>query len=308
MTDRAGHKEMRPSDHDERVGRARVALEGVAVGDAFGELFFDRYNREVLMPRRALPDGPWPYTDDTAMAMSIVDVLTDRGRIDQDELAARFAERFVAQPGRGYGPGTFALLMAIARGADWRGAARSMFGGQGSWGNGSAMRVAPVGGYFADDPAEAARQARASAAVTHAHGEGQAGAIAVGVAAAMAWQLRNADDADRGAVLIDAAIEHTPESEVHAGLRKAAKLDTDRTDRAAAVLGSGTRISCPDTVPFCIWCAARHLDSFAEALWATASGLGDVDTTCAIVGGIVALATGIKGIPPEWLARREDLQ
>jgi ADP-ribosylglycohydrolase len=44
----------------------------------------------------------------------------------------------------------------------------------------------------------------------------------------------------------------------------------------------------PDTVPYAIWCAARHLDDLVEALWATVSVGGDIDTTCAIVGGIVA--------------------
>jgi ADP-ribosylglycohydrolase len=62
-----------------------------------------------------------------------------------------------------------------------------------------------------------------------------------------------------------------------------------------------------DTVPFALWCAARHLDDFAAALWTTVSGLGDRDTTCAIVGGIVALAVGEAGIPAEFLAAREPL-
>lgn len=53
-------------------------------------------------------------------------------------------------------------------------------------GNGAAMRVAPLGAWFADDPAEAARQAALSAEVTHPHPEAVAGAIAVAVAAAIA--------------------------------------------------------------------------------------------------------------------------
>lgn len=307
MTERKTKRTELPADHAERMARARLSLAGLSVGDAFGEQFFEPHNREVRMPRRQAPEGPWWYTDDTAMALSIVAVLNEHGRIDQDDLAARFAARFIAQPSRGYGPGSIGLLMGIAAGDPWREAAKAMFGGQGSWGNGSAMRVAPVGGYFADTPAEAARQARASAVVTHAHPEGQAGAIAVAVAAATAWQLRDADADNRGAALFEAAIEHTPDSKVRAGLLKAAATVTDRPEHAAAVLGSGMRISCPDTVPFCIWCAAKHLDSFPEAIWATASGLGDVDTTCAIVGGIVALATGMESIPADWLAQRERL-
>jgi ADP-ribosylglycohydrolase len=60
-------------------------------------------------------------------------------------------------------------------------------------------------------------------------------------------------------------------------------------------------------VPFSLWCASRHLDRYEEALWATVSGLGDRDTTCAIVGGIVALRVGAEGLPRDWLARREPL-
>ena len=59
--------------------------------------------------------------------------------------------------------------------------------------------------------------------------------------------------------------------------------------------------------PFALWCAAQHLDSYEEALWLTASGLGDIDTTCAMVGGIVALSTGTECIPRAWRAAREPL-
>ena len=48
-------------------------------------------------------------------------------------------------------------------------------------------------------------------------------------------------------------------------------------------------------------------DSYEEALWLTVSGLGDRDTTCAMVGGIVALYTGVKGIPAPWMQAREPL-
>jgi hypothetical protein len=73
------------------------------------------------------------------------------------------------------------------------------------------------------------------------------------------------------------------------------------------VLGNGSRITSPDTVPFALWCAARHLDDYAEALWTAASAGGDNDTNCAIVGGIVGSANGVAGIPRAWLAAREPL-
>ena len=88
-------------------------------------------------------------------------------------------------------------MREIMAGAKWRDMAANAFGGQGSMGNGSAMRVATLGAYFADDLERCAEEAKASSLVTHTHPEGIAGAIAVAVAAAMAWQLREDTDADR---------------------------------------------------------------------------------------------------------------
>jgi ADP-ribosylglycohydrolase len=62
-----------------------------------------------------------------------------------------------------------------------------------------------------------------------------------------------------------------------------------------------------DTVPFSLWCAARNLWNYELALWETVSGLGDRDTTCAIVGGIVAMSAGLESIPELWLGNREPL-
>ena len=68
------------------------------------------------------------------------------------------------------------------------------------------------------------------------------------------------------------------------------------------------RIICQDTVPFCLWAAARHLDDYQTAVVQTIRARGDIDTNAAIVGGIVALAVGEDGIPPDWRAGREDLK
>ena len=55
---------------------SRKALEGLSVGDALGERFFGPA-LEVLkrIDARLLPPGPWSWTDDTQMALSIVDIL-----------------------------------------------------------------------------------------------------------------------------------------------------------------------------------------------------------------------------------------
>jgi len=190
-----------------KLGRARASLLGLSVGDGFGERFFGP-SEEVgsRLAKREFPPAPWDWTDDTAMAISVVETLETRGEIDQDELARRFARRYSREPSRGYGGGAHSLLSAIASGADWRIVSKSLFSGQGSWGNGAAMRAAPIGAFFADSPERA---------------------------------------------------------------------------------------------------VARGYADFAEAMWDTVSALGDRDTTCAIVGGIIA-ASGVAP-PRAWIDATEAL-
>ncbi|MBW3598894.1 MAG: ADP-ribosylglycohydrolase family protein [Planctomycetes bacterium] len=298
-----------PSDYAARMDRARLSLDGLSVGDAFGETFFYRESSVVwAIHQRQTDSPPWRWTDDTATAISIVETLAEHGRIDQDALAERMAQRYALEPWRGYGAAAQQILADIGEGASWRAVSSAAFGGEGSMGNGSAMRVAPVGAYFSDDLESVVENARLSAEVTHYHPDGRAGAIAVAVAAAMAWRLRESQQEKRRRELLQAVLDLTPAGSTHDGLQKAAALPVNAdVETAIQTLGNGSNILCLDTVPFCIWCAAGRLDNFEEAMWTTVSGLGDRDTTCAIVGGIVSLSAGRESIPPSWLSAREPL-
>jgi ADP-ribosylglycohydrolase len=279
--------------------RALLSLEGLSVGDAFGELVLRGLLHDPM--DRVLPPGPWAWTDDTMMAISIVEVLCQRGGIDQDQLAAAFARRFEQDRHRGYCAGAFKLLGAIAYGGDWRELSPRLFG-IGSYGNGAAMRAAPIGGYFHDDPKRAAHEARRSAEITHAHPEGQAGAMAVAAAAAVAAGSEGIGRSD----FFQHVLRFVPPSDTHEGIATAQAIPADQVASAVDQLGTGQRVSAQDTVPFCIWAAANHLQDYERALRTTALGMGDSDTTCAIVVGIVALSAG--EIPPALLDRRELLQ
>jgi ADP-ribosylglycohydrolase len=148
--------------------------------------------------------------------------------------------------------------------------------------------------------------ARASAEVTHGHREGQAGAIAVAVAAAYAWQNRGRPGEEVAPELFRVVLEYTPKGDTREGIAAAARVPFGSSVKEAVDrLGNGCRVTAPDTVPFALWCAARHLDSYVDAIWTTIEGFGDIDTNCAIVGGVVALHVGAEAIPQEWLASRE---
>jgi len=234
------------------------------------------------------------------MALSIVEVLQEYGHIEQNALACAFARRYQEEPYRGYAGGAAHLLRQVASGADWRTIAPTLFG-SGSYGNGAAMRVAPLGGFFYDDVPRAAQQAQLSAVITHAHPEGQAGAMAVAVAAAMAANPSHPSGRD----FLKEVLTFVPKGVTQERLQLAVDVPSNALDQAVRLLGSGSEVSAQDTVPFCLWSAAYHLGDFEEALWWTVKGMGDCDTTCAIVGGIVALAA--NGIPSAWLKQREPL-
>ncbi len=295
---------MTPPDHVLRMKRARASLDGLSVGDGFGELFFRPHVITEYFIPRLLPPSPWRTTDDTAMALSIVEVLERYGHIDQDALARAFAERHRRDPARGYGGGAHRLLAAIAEGAEWRSESAALFDGSGSYGNGGAMRVAPLGAYFADDVERAADEARLSAEVTHSHTEGIAGAVAVAVAASVVGA--SGDNPDIAERIFEAALRLTPASATRDGIHEAQGLGLNTSVAVVAkALGTGSMVSSQDTVPFCLWCASKYMGDFADAMWATVGGFGDRDTTCAIVGGIVA-ASGVT-IPEAWLTAREAL-
>lgn len=254
------------------ISKALQSLEGLATGDAFGAAHGEFSRAEMST---ALPPPPWRWTDDTHMATSIVEILSEHGQIEQDALATRFGERFVREPFRGYAFQATLVLGRIASGGDWREAAVMNFP-EGSYGNGAAMRAAPIGAFFAGHPDRAANQAELSAVITHGHPEGRAGARAVAAAAAITAS--------------DAGLDGNEYKNVA---------------DAAEDLGTGWGVSAQDTVPFCVWMASRYSGSFETAMWRTAAVSGDRDTTCAIVGGIVA--SGPHEIPAEWLERREPV-
>jgi ADP-ribosylglycohydrolase len=287
------------------IDRALLSLEGLSVGDAFGEqlLHAGPVARQVALQHRTEPSGRmWRWTDDTAMALSIYEQLAAGGAIDPEPLALAFARRHDLDAARGYGRGAHQVLDMIHAGLPYDAAARSLFDGQGSCGNGGGMRSAPIGAFFADDLDAVVDHAARSAAPTHAHADGIAGAVAVAVAAAAVFGGERAPRA-----ILETVVARTPPGSTREGVRRSLAMLSAEPITVAAELGNGSRVLAADTVPFAVWCAATHLDDFAAACWSCVEVGGDIDTTCAMVGGIVAGAVGLAGIPAAWRGAREPL-
>lgn len=333
--------------------RARLSLEGLSVGDAFGECFFfspdlvfkliragvmpgppyeheriEEYMMDQCQALREVPSNPpWKWTDDTAMALALVQVLEAHGEVAEDALARAFGRRYLKEPARGYGGAMHTLLPDLAHGGDWQRLSSALFEGRGSYGNGASMRVAPVGAFFADDLERCAVEARRSALVTHSHSQGVAGAVAIAVAAGAAWQLRDkiagsaslqsgADEDETAevrqvlaAAFFELILPHVPSGAVRDGIECGRDMPfwgEIAVDEVTEMLGNGSEITAADTVPFVLWCASQRLDCYEDALWIVVSGLGDRDTTSAMVGGIVSLSSRTP-IPDAWISSREAL-
>ncbi|MEU0490079.1 ADP-ribosylglycohydrolase family protein [Nocardiopsis sp. NPDC006139] len=286
-------------DAAERARRALSSLSALAVGDAFGSQFFVPGNR-FRHRARELPEGVWSWTDDTEMAASVYREVVRHGEVDADRLAGSFAAHHDFD--RGYGPATGRLLRLVREGADHRDLAAGLFDGAGSWGNGAAMRVAPLGAFFADDPGAAAGWAAVSARVTHTHPEAVDGAVAVAVAAALVAR----GEAGAPGTFLGRVADLLPRGALREGVRAArALLIVPEPVGAAHRLGNGSRVRALDTVPFALWVAAKHLRAPLEpALWAAVAPGGDMDTVAAIVGGVLGADPAAA---PRWADRVEAL-
>ncbi|GAA1871085.1 ADP-ribosylglycohydrolase family protein [Myceligenerans crystallogenes] len=295
----------------QRAALCADSLAGLSVGDALGAQYFVPDNDPTALLRDAIvPAGTWSWTDDTDMACTVVAELIGHGEIDQDRIALDFARR--CDPYRGYGAGAVQVLHQIRDGVRWKQAAVAAFP-TGSYGNGAAMRIAPLGAYHAGELNRTAEQAIRASEVTHAHPEGIAGAVVVAVAASFVARARIDGVVPTPGDVLDVVGRYLLPGATATGVDAARGLLTASVEEAAWTLGNGARVSAQDTVPFCLWAAATRLNDYPAAIRACIEAGGDVDTTAAIVGGIVAAFTGtgerddVVGVPAEWLARREPL-
>ena len=290
-----------------KLDLAKNSLFGLSIGDAFGETFFgpiDEISERVH--HRFLKEGIWYFTDDTIMAIGVYNTLSRMGTIDQDALAKEFADNYQVDNYRGYGATAQRILRNIAEGMYWMEASSGVFDGMGSAGNGAAMRSGPIGAYFYENTTDVIEQSRLAAVVTHAHAEGIAGGIAVALAACICTRYGLNREFLPSDSFYDFIIENMPESEVKAKIKKAKTLPANYDIRTiVSVLGNGTNLSAQDTIPFALWCAAHHTNSYSEAIWTAIQALGDRDTIAAIIGSIVVMSAGPESIPQPWIERAE---
>jgi len=276
-------------------------LLGLAVGDALGGCFegqtsggiVGRYiNRQVLF--ESPPRGPLHYTDDTQMAIGVAEALLQ----DREFVEATLCKAFVAnyQPYRGYGRGARAVLGAMEDGKSYKAVAENHFPG-GSYGNGAAMRVAPVGMFFHRELDRAWEQARLSAMPTHVHPLGVEGAQLLATAVALCLQT---DKLGRQTFFAELLSRCT--SDIFR-----AKLDlASRIERPSDLLQLGNGIEATESVATAIACFVLTPNDYYEVISSAIYLGGDTDTIAAMAGALSGAYLGVDAIPPHLIALLEE--
>ena len=267
------------------AARARGALLGTFVGDALG-MPFEGALPEAVPERVEMIDarlGRGTYTDDTQMMIALAESLLERGQVDDEHLARAFQEAY--DPERGYGGGTRRVLELWAAGTPVTAAASQVFGGQGSRGNGAAMRVAPVAVHFGEDPGRLCDQAARNARVTHRHPVGVDAAVVQAAAIGAAF---------RGDNILEVARAAAQTQEMKDGLRA---IDTHGRLESSS--------DARHSVCAAIYAAVAH-PAFEQAVSFAVRLGGDADTIAAMTGAIVGARHGDAPIPARWIEALED--
>ena len=280
------------------------SLVGTAVGDGLGASL---EGRRTIAPGevQALAGGREAliYTDDTHMMIGVAKSLIENRGFNGEHMARTFVRNHEREPWRGYGPGPPRVFRLIKGGEAWDKAAEKLYPG-GSFGNGSAMRIAPIGLLYHDAPDRIKEVAYISSQITHAHPLGKEGAALQAYAVALAAGLDPASAFDRHGFLDE--LQRFVEQEVYKQkLEKIAEL-WDEADKGKVVLALGNGIEAFDSVPTAIYSFLSHPGSFEEAvLYAIGLG-GDTDTIGAMTGAICGAYLGIHSIPKRWKDKLEN--
>lgn len=262
---------------------------GCAVGDALGS-------------GSGVFNGRW--TDDTHMMIGVAESLIANRGFDGNHMAWTFIKNYEEEPWRGYAPGPPRVFRMIKAGVPWNEASKRLFSGAGSYGNGAAMRVAPVALLYHDDFGKLRLVAQAQSMITHAHELGVEGAILQAYAIALAVKEKPSEKLDAHAFL-KSLLALTENYVYREKLEAAMRLLNWKPGRREVVESLGNTVEAYNSVPTAIYCFLRNHRSFEAAVAYAVSLGGDTDTIAAMTGAISGAYHGVSAIPENWLGKLE---
>lgn len=291
--------------------KVRGALLGTAIGDALGmpvegwsmDAIAQRYGevREMLPARL----GRGTYTDDTQMMIALAESMVRCQQVNAEDIAKTYM-RF-CDPRRGYGGGALRALKRIFDGVSWRESGIGDFPG-GSYGNGGAMRIAPIGVVYGGNDLKQLREVvEAAVYCTHVHPLGIDGAVCQARAIGVVARFTSSSDEFAKEEVLAALHEAVRTDEFHHVLDTIQELLKEPDVAPEHVIQSlGNGITALEAVPAAIYSFLSHFASFEEATVYSIGLGGDTDTIAAMTGALSGAYLGVSHIPDRWLEVLED--
>jgi poly(ADP-ribose) glycohydrolase ARH3 len=250
------------------------------------------------------------YTDDTQMLLAVTDWLLHDDTSDGKALLGRLSESF--EPWRRYGPATQRILTTFKEYPEqWRGLAECAYSG-GSYGNGSAIRVAPVGLRFYNNLNQLIKVASLSSRVTHSHPLAIQGSVLQALAVSTAVRTEGPLDAERVFTIIRFVLSRLRQDYGYSDDVFVKKLNfieevlgSDKsTDFVIERIGTGVEVY--ESMPFALFCALSFPDSFEDAVSMAVFSGGDTDSVACMTGAISGALLGEEKIPMRWVEKIQE--
>jgi len=249
---------------------------------------------------------PRAYTDDTDMTLALAESIVESGKVDPEDIAEKFSLH--CDLTRGYGIGAIKAVLALRAGGAWDQVSRVLFE-KGSFGNGAAMRVSPVGLFYHQDLEGLREAAIEQANITHTHPLGQWGAVMQASSVGLAALQDSQKPFEKGEMIIRLREVLWPgPGEYQKALNEMENLlaQEKRFEATEVVRRLGNGIEAHRSVPGACYIALTHSPNFLEAIRTAISLGGDTDTIAGMVGAIVGAHIGEGGLPKKWMEQLED--
>ncbi|XP_065207065.1 ADP-ribosylhydrolase ARH3-like isoform X2 [Planococcus citri] len=314
-------------------------LTGALLGDCFGGPFEgdlpQNISKAQLQSFFDKLEGPayktplYKYSDDTAMTKSVAESLIEKNGFDPHDMAKKFITEYYKDPRRNYGANVVDVFHKLNLNLEdvWK-PAKEQFGGTGSYGNGGAMRIAPVPLFAFKDYSSMLEIAENATRLTHTHRLGINGALLQAIA--IHSSLNNDPDKpldiaqfmkdllDKITDLENKSDKVVPDSASYfVQLTKVRKLlelgENAITDVVVEELGND--VSAIYSVPTAIYCFLRAQqpipnietdNPFRRTLQYAISLGGDTDTIASMAGAIAGAYYGIDVINPNLINLAES--
>lgn len=307
----------------------RGCLLGSLIGDCLGAPYEGEFvtNGEKIIIQRYFDKlessafiGPYrQYTDDTAMTKSVARFLAQKATEDFTILAKLFVNEYFKEPNRGYGENVIEVFHKLknSRFVDIFKPASEQFWGSGSYGNGGAMRIAPISLFFNDNYKKMLESAKKCTRLTHTNSLGIDGALLQCIAIHQSFQLKQnknfqpitfcSELLSKMCDIEKSISQDDPESIIYQDRLEMVKFLLEKGDvtskEVIQTLGNG--ICAHDSVPTAIYCFLRaqneipHVNTeniFRRTIQYAITLGGDTDTIASMAGALAGAFVGEEGI------------